>query len=100
MALEISYYGGADAITRMIYGSHVGAQSWTLTSSSVASAISPAGAALARVRAGENCRFLKNTDGTNSGSMAVTSTTGQYLAAGDTIDVFVKPSTYFAAMTV
>jgi len=100
MALEISYYGGADAITRMVYGSHVGAQSWTLTSSSAISAISPPSAALARVRAGENCRFLKNTDGTNTGSTAVTSSTGQYLAAGETIDVFIKPSTYFAAMTV
>jgi len=37
---------------------------------------------------------------TYTGATAVTSSTGQYLAAGETIDVYIKPSTYFAAMTV
>jgi hypothetical protein len=104
MALELSYYAGTDAVTRMIYGAHVGTQVMTLTSSSANSTAIPANAALARVRAGENCRFLKNTDGTNAGVMAITATTGQYLAAGETMDVYVKPSGatsfYFTAMTV
>src|SRR4051812_42898142 len=104
MALEISYYGGADPVTRLIFGAHVGAQAVTPSASSPNSAATPSNAALARIRAGENCRFLKNTDGTNTGTMAVTSATGQYLAAGETIDVYIKPSgvasTYITAMTV
>lgn len=105
MALELSYYAGTDAVTRMIYGAHVGTQVMTLTSSSANSTAIPTNAALARIRAGENCRFLKNTDGTNTGAQAITASTGQYLAAGETIDVFVKPSTgstsyYITAMTV
>lgn len=100
MALELSYYAGADGITRMVYGVHVGSDPRTLTGSSANSAAIPAGAAVCRIRAGENCRYLKNTDGTNTGAMAVTASTGQYLAAGETIDVAVTGGKFITAMTV
>jgi hypothetical protein len=100
MALELSYYSGVDGITRLIYGAHVGSDPRTLTSSSANSNSIPTNAAVCRIRAGENCRYLKNTDGTNTGTMAVTTTTGQYLAAGETIDVAVTGGKFITAMTV
>lgn len=86
MALEISYWSGYDPITRLAYGTVLARASVTLTASSASMGTVPAGAAIARVTAGE--ATLVSNNGT-----AASATNGVYLATGDSIDIAVVPGT-------
>lgn len=94
MALEISYWTGTDTNTRQVYGRLISSESMTLTGVTQQSGAAPDGASLARVSAGEACRVTNS-----AASPTVTATNGTYLAAGDSIDLFVKPSDKLAAFT-
>lgn len=84
MSLQISYFSGSDSIAHLVYGRICGADTMTLSGASAfATNIIPANAAVARIRAGEACRVAVE-------GVAVTATTGVYLAAGETIDIHVR----------
>lgn len=83
MALEISYWTGYDAITRLCYGRLISSESMTLSAASSNSGTIPANSAVARLTAGENCRI------SNNGS-AASATNGVYLGAGESMDLSVS----------
>lgn len=94
MALEICYYTGVDVTTSKCYGHIISSETMTLTGSSSQSGLIPANAALARVHAGENCRIAKY-----SANPTVSATNGQYLAAGESIDISVIGGFKIAGIT-
>ena len=92
MALEISYWTGYDAVTRLAYGTVISRVSSTLGGSSTGQGAIPANAVIARLKAGENCNVSNN-------GAAASATNGVYLAAGDTIDIAVLPGVPLLGMT-
>lgn len=91
MALEITYYGDTDTTTGQIYGLQLGRSTVTLTASSADAGAKPSGASFARLRAGEACVVSNNG--------ATSATNGQYLAAGEFIDMQTPVTGEFKAQT-
>lgn len=91
MALEITYYGDADAVTGQVYGKQLGRSTVTLTASSANAGTKPSGASFARLTAGENCIVSNNGD--------TGATNGQYLLAGAVIDMECPTTGEFKAQT-
>lgn len=94
MALEICYWTGADPYTRQCLDHIISSETMTLTGTSSQSGTIPDNAEIARLHAGENCRFTKG-----SANPTVTATNGQYLAAGESVEVRVTGGYKIAAMT-
>lgn len=80
MALEISYWDGADDRTRQVYGGNTGRASVTLSGSSATCGAVPSATAVARCKAGEACIV------SNNGS-AASASNGVHLDAGEIIDI-------------
>lgn len=84
MALDITYYEGADKQTGQCYGRMVSRAIVTLTGSSASLGVIPDGAAIARFTPGEACVISNN-------NTAPSDTNGQALAQGVVIDLNVPP---------
>lgn len=92
MALEISYWGGTDTVTRQIYGQFISAESLALSGASAQSGLVPPGAAFARIEAVEACRVIV-------GVAPVATATSAYLPAGRMIEMQVRPGEKVAGIT-
>jgi len=93
MALNVSYFTGADIGTGQCYGGLLSSVAYTVTGSSASVGTIPAGGAgIARLKAGETCRV------SNNGKPAAT-TNGIYLAAGDIIDIELLDGVAIQAIT-
>ena len=92
MALEISYFTGADRYTRQCYGVLISSAAYTVTGSSASAGTVPPGAAIARVKAGEACRVSNN-------DVAASATNGIHLDAGEVVDIEIRPSINLRAIT-
>jgi len=92
MALNVSYFLGADVGTGQCYGGLLGSVSYTVTGSSASVGTNPTGAKIARLNAGEACYV------TNNGA-TVSSTNGIYMAAGDIVDLAIIPGNNLLAIT-
>jgi hypothetical protein len=92
MALNISYFTGADQETGQCYGTLVSSAAYTVTGSSASVGTPPAFAGVARLKAGEGCYVSNN-------GTAASSTNGVYLAAGDSIDLEVRSGVALLAIT-
>lgn len=92
MALEVSWFAGEDRTTHSCYGSLLGSVSYTVTGSSVTVGTVPAGATIARVKAGETCRVSNN-------GIAASATNGVHLAASEVVDLQVFESRGLLAIT-
>lgn len=82
MALDITYYDGADKQTGQCYGRMISRAIVTLTGSSASLGAVPDGASIARIKAGEACVITNN-------SAAASDTNGQPLAESEYIDLYV-----------
>lgn len=91
MALEITYYSGADTQEGVVYGKVMGRSTVTLGASSANAGTKPNGAALARIKAGEACVVSNNGD--------TSATNGQHLDAGEVIDMECPTTGEFKAQT-
>jgi len=85
MALDITYYEGADRQTGQCYGRQISRAIVTLSGSSTSLGAVPDGASIARFTPGEACVISNN-------NTAASDTNGQPLAQGVIIDLNVPPS--------
>jgi hypothetical protein len=90
---DITYFSGADPITRQAYGQVISRATPTLTGSSASLGTPPTNAAIARVRGTEACCI------TNNGADA-SATNGVYLGDGDVIDLAIEPGVPLRGITV
>jgi hypothetical protein len=97
MALEITFYSGYDRETQQVYGMGLGGVSYTVTGSSAAVMTTiPAGAKVARIKAGEICRVSNNGRAADNTAAA---TNGVHLSVGEVIDLEVFESKGLKAIT-
>lgn len=92
MALNIAYFTDTDQATGQCYGALLSSAAYTVTASSASVGTPPAAANIARLKAGEAC-YVTNNAGAASAS------NGIFLAAGDSIDLEVYPSSPIKAVT-
>lgn len=86
MALDISWFSGADDTTRVCFGRLIKTESVAVSATAVSSGAAPENAYIADVTAGENCRV------SNKGSTPVASaSSGKYLTAGANVQIEVNP---------
>lgn len=82
MALEVTYYTGADGATGQCLGYQISRATVTLSGSSATLGAVPPGARIAHIVAGEACVVSNN-------GLAASATNGQYFAASDKVDIAV-----------
>lgn len=92
MALNISYFYGADNSSGQCYGSLASSVAYTVTGSSASAGAIPAGATIARLTAGETCRVSNN-------GVPASATNGVYLTADTTIDLEIVGNQPLLAIT-
>jgi hypothetical protein len=92
MALNVSYFTGADIGTGQCYGGLISSVAYTVTGSSASVGNPPTGAKIARLAAGENCYVSNN-------GTTVSATNGIYIPAGSSIDIAVVPNNTILAIT-
>ena len=64
MPLEISYWTGADPVTRQVYGAFITAETRSLSGTSAQSGVTPDNAGIVRVQTTENARIAYGADPT------------------------------------
>lgn len=92
MALNVSYFTGADIGTGQCYGGLLSSVAYTVTGSSASVGTPPTGAVIARLAAAENCYVSNN-------GVTVSATNGIYIPAGSSIDLAVIPGNVILAIT-